>query len=123
VKKFNDFPCRKNVVYSFRIMCSQPRKLHEMGSRVLMSDMNPLFEKLPENFRPLMLQLDKRLSRLNSPNHRRHGQNILFGDGSIKYLKQRCVGVTNDDIFTLIGTQVYKGCEVPSCDADTFLAP
>ena len=55
--------------------------------------------------------------------HPRRGQNVLFGDGSVSFRKKRCVGVADDDIFTLRNTLFYQGHEVPSCRTDTFLAP
>jgi hypothetical protein len=86
--------------------------------------MNPLFESLPSDFgQPLKLRLDARLLKVNSVNHKRKGQNVLFSDGSVKFVKTRLVGANNDDIFTLRDTQLYQGCEVPTCDTDDFLAP
>jgi hypothetical protein len=89
-----------------------------------MADRNPLFEKLPKEFsRQLKLQLTGNLKTLNSINHNRSGQNVLFDDGRVEFLKTRSIGITNDDIYTLQDTDVYQGCEVPSCETDAFLAP
>jgi prepilin-type processing-associated H-X9-DG protein len=86
--------------------------------------MNPLFENLPDDFsKPLNLPLDDRLLNVNSINHRRKGQNVLFCDGAVKFVKTRRVGASNDDIFTLRGKRFYKGNEVPTCETDNFLAP
>jgi len=66
------------------------------------------------------------LLTLNSINHNRHGQNVLFCNGSVKFTKKRHTNISNDDIFTLQemsqGCEV-RGCEVPSCETDAFLAP
>jgi len=87
-----------------------------------MADWNPLFEKLPDDYsKQLNLRLNKQLLSLNSKNHNRRGQNILFGDGRVEFLKTRFIGT--DDIFTLQDTDVYRGCEAPSCETDFFLAP
>ena len=87
-----------------------------------MADLNPLFESLPEDFsKEFILHPNKKLLTVNSINHNRRGQNVLFGDGSVEFLKKRIIGA--DDIFTLQNTNVYYGCELPSCVSDFFLAP
>ncbi len=89
-----------------------------------MADRNPLFEKLPVDFsRQLQLQLNRKLLTLNSINHNRRGQNVMFGDGHVKFQKTRFIDISDDDIFTLQDTDIYQGCEVPSCETDSFLAP
>lgn len=124
VPNYNDFPARRYVTYSFRIKCSKPAKRSLLGQEVLMSDLNPLFERLPQNYStPLKLQLDKGLLTLNSINHNRRGQNVMFGDGCIKFVEMRHIGIPEDDIFTLQNTDIYQGVEVPSCETDAFLAP
>jgi prepilin-type processing-associated H-X9-DG protein len=91
---------------------------------VLMADLNALFERLPRDYsNPLKLRVDKELSTRNSINHRRRGQNVLFGDGSVKFQKVRFIGIEKDDIYTLQGVRFYQGNEVPSRDADIFCAP
>jgi len=120
---YNDFPDRKCVTYSFRIMQNKAPRESMFGGKILMSDSNPLFEELPDHSRQLILQLNDKLLTINSMGHNRNGQNILFGDGSVKFVNGRRIGIDNDDIFTLWNTPVYKGCEVPTCEADVFLAP
>jgi prepilin-type processing-associated H-X9-DG protein len=88
-----------------------------------MADRNPLFEELPDFNKPLSLRLNKSLLTLNSINHSRRGQNVLFGDGRVEFLKTRHIGISEDDIFTLQDTDIYQGCEVPSNETDFFLAP
>jgi len=127
VQDYNDFPARKYITYSFRIICQRPMKRSQFGAKVLMADLNPLSEKLPEDYsKSLKLRLDEDMLRLNSINHNRTGQNVLSGDGSARFTKIRQVGVAEDDIFTLqdmsSGCEV-KGCEVPSCETDAFCAP
>lgn len=120
----NDFPNRRYVPYSLRLICEKPARISTFGRRVIMSDLNPLFENLPDDFnRPLNVPLTERLLRQNSINHRRKGQNVLFCDDSVTFNRTRRVSATNDDIFTLQGTSLYEGIEVPTCEADDFLAP
>jgi hypothetical protein len=124
VKDYNDFLDRKHVTLSFRIRCDKPQGTFPSDRRILISDLNPLFESLPRpDTGTLLVQLNKELSNLNSINHNRRGQNVLLEDGSVKFLKTRCFGVTDDDIFTLQNTEVYHGVEVPLSESDTFLAP
>ncbi len=124
VKDYNDFPDRKHVTFSFRIRCDKPQGAYPSGQRILISDLNPLFESLPgPDAKAPVIQLNKELSNFNSINHNRSGQNVLLDDGSVKFLKTRCFGVAGDDIFTLQNTKVYQGVEVPLSETDTFLAP
>ena len=122
LSKFKDFPGRRYVTYSFRISCRQTRNSKLLCRNVIMADWNPLFEELLDNFsKQFSLRLNKKLLTLNSINHNRRGQNVLFGDGRVEFLKTRFIGT--DDIFTLQDTDVYQGCEAPSCETDFFLAP
>ena len=124
IKKLKDFPSRRYVTYSFQINCRKTAIGKLLCRKVIMADMNPLFEKLPEDFsKQFRLQLTRALLTLNSINHNRRGQNVLFGDGHIEFLKNRSIGISEDDIYTLQDTDVYQGCEVPSCETDFFLAP
>ena len=124
VRKYNDFPDKSCITYSLRIKGNKPRKACPPDEKALIADLNPLFEVLPHNYStPLRIRLNRKLLTLNSINHNRRGQNVLFGDGSVKFLKSRRLGLTADDIFTLQNTDLYQGVEVPSRETDTFLAP
>ena len=124
INNYNDFPGRGYVTYSFRISGNKGDKKSSAGRKVLIADLNPLFEKLPNDYSgQFLLKLNKDLLAINSINHNRRGQNVLFGDGSYKFIKKRHTDISTDDIFTLQGTDVYQGVEVPSCEADVFLAP
>jgi hypothetical protein len=123
-QSLHDFPNRKYISYSLRLICEPSPSVSSLGRRLIISDMNPLFENLPTDFtQPLNLPLNDRLMKLNSNNHQRKGQNVLFSDSSVQFVKTRRVGAENDDMFTLRGTNFYEGCEVPKCDEDDFLAP
>jgi hypothetical protein len=79
---------------------------------------------LPQDFsKPLEIRVDEDLLNLNSINHNYRGQNILRGDGSIRFSKKRFFGITQDDIYTLQNILNYNGTERPSCETDDFFAP
>jgi prepilin-type processing-associated H-X9-DG protein len=118
-KDYNDFPSRKLVTYSFRIGC--PKGAAETGRQVIVADMSPVFETLPSPSEPINIS-DELLKR-NSANHSGRGQNVLFCDGSVQFVKSRKVGPSLDDIFTIQNTIAYQGTEMPSSEADAFLAP
>jgi hypothetical protein len=125
IQNFNDFPYRQQITYSYRISCPKSSaKRVSPRLRALMSDMNTLFEKLPRDYsRPLRIRLNKDLSTLNSINHNRRGQSILFEDGCVEFCKKRFIGITADDPFTLRNTNTYNGTENPDCETDFFIAP
>ena len=124
-KDLCDFPSRKFVTYSFRLMPPKAESVSNLSTqRVLMSDLNPLFEKLPQDYsKSLTLTPDEVQLNANSANHNRRGQNVLFGDGRVEFVGSRRLGPARDDIFTLQNTNVYRGCEVPANESDAFLAP
>ncbi|MGA2092121.1 MAG: H-X9-DG-CTERM domain-containing protein [Sedimentisphaerales bacterium] len=121
-KDYNDFPSRRMVVFSFRIGCPKDGSM-DVGRKVIISDMNPIFEKLPPvTEQKLLIQnLADELLKRNSPNHNGRGQNVLFCDGSVTFVKTRIID--NDDIFTLQNTPKYEGTELPASEKDAFLAP
>jgi prepilin-type processing-associated H-X9-DG protein len=124
IRTYKDFPDRRYITYSFQISCRGVGDSKLLFRKVLMADLSPLFEKLPKDFdKPLKLRLNLELLTRNSINHKRRGQNVLFGDGHTEFLKTRFINLSKDDIFTLQDTDVYQGCEVPSCETDFFLAP
>jgi hypothetical protein len=127
VRDYRDFPARGYVTYSIRLRYPKSNRPYLYGRRVLIADLSPLFEKLPEDFsKPLRLKLSTPLLTQNSINHNRRGQNVLCCDGSVIFIKTRQIGTATDDIFTLKemsdGSEV-RGCERPSSEADAFLAP
>jgi len=124
---YRDFPGRNYVTYSFRLLSPRVAGFTQQGRKILIADLNPLFENIPSDFStPFRLKLDASKFKLNSKNHNRKGQNVLFCDGRVKFLTTRRVNISKDDIFTLQqmcpGCEI-KGCEWPSCDSDTYLAP
>jgi prepilin-type processing-associated H-X9-DG protein len=125
IETLRDFPDRRYITYSFRIDCRKNSGGELHCRKVLLADLSPLFENLPDDYgKPFELQLNKRLLTINSINHKRKGQNVLFGDGHVEFVKKRFIDhLSTDDIFTLRNTDVYRGYETPSCTTDFFLAP
>jgi len=123
-QNYNDFPSREYMTYSFKISCGSSTSGKLICRKVLMADLSPLFEELPRDYsQSLGLRLTRDLLTQNSINHKRRGQNVLFGDGRVEFIKTRFTSLSEDDIFTLRDTDIYQGCELPSCESDIFLAP
>ncbi|MFC1738635.1 hypothetical protein ACFL1G_06270 [Planctomycetota bacterium] len=122
--KHYDFPTRDHITYSLRISCPATKIQQTSGDHALIADLNPLFEELPEDYSgQLKRKLTDQLAKRNSINHNRRGQNVLFCNGAVKFIKTRHTNITEDDIFTLRDTEIYTGVEVPSSEEDAFLAP
>jgi hypothetical protein len=123
LQQYNDFPGRTYVTYSFRIPCNQTTN-KSTNRKVLVADLSPLFENLPKDYsEQLKLELSKEQLTLNSINHNRRGQNVMYCDGTVQFIKSRHATISNDDIFTLRDITVYQGNELPACDTDIFVAP
>lgn len=121
-KEYNDFPKRTFVTYSFRIGCPKAG-LEKMGRQVIIADMSPIFENVSASKKELLINISDELLKRNSPNHGGRGQNTLFCDGSVMFVKDRTVDASADDIYTIQGKQTYQGVELPASEADAFLAP
>jgi hypothetical protein len=123
IQNNNDFPTRQHITYSIRICCKEPT-VEMLAQKVLMADLSPLFEALPSDFsQPLDIPVDEKLLNLNSTNHNYRGQNLLSGNGSVRFTSKRRIGITRDDIYTLVNVLNYNGTERPSCETDSFIAP
>lgn len=124
----NDFPSRKYVTYSFRLIHEQDGRKLATQRIPIMADANPLFENCPESedcykhreFEPI--RLSDKLMRANSKNHRGKGQHVMFSDSSTVFMKNRIID-NSDDIFTIKDKRTYRGVESPSSAADIFLVP
>jgi len=123
-----DFPDRRYISYSFKLICEPNKAVLPKSQIPLMSDTNPIFEnclKDPYSFsKPEFdpVKLNAKLLKINSSSHRGKGQNIMFSDGTVKFASQRTFG-QNDDIFTVKDLDTYRGTESPSSETDTFLVP
>jgi len=123
-----DFPSRCNLSYSFVLFGDGTFSPARTGRKVIAGDMNPVFEKIPcqqsiyqklNDFEKVLL--NEQLRQMMSANHAGRGQNILYSDGSVEFLKTRVVN--GDDIFTVSGVDCYTGRELPADERDVFLAP
>lgn len=121
-REYKDFPNRTFVTYSFRIGCPKAG-LEKMGRQIIIADMSPVFANVSASEKPLIVNLNDALLKQNSPNHGGRGQNTLFCDGSVVFVKGRTVDVSLDDIYTIQNTKTYQGVGLPASDADAFLAP
>ena len=121
-KGYNDFPKRNLVTYSFRVGCPKAG-LEKMGRQVIIADVSPIFANVSSSEKALNINICEALLKQNSPNHGGRGQNVLFCDGSVAFIKNRYVDISLDDIYTIQNTQTYHGVELPTSEADTFLAP
>ena len=132
LEQLYDFPSRNNISYSFMLLCDKTGNPLQLRRRIIAGDLNPVFvsvfDKMPcqQNIYQRMSQFDRlmlnqQLMQSLSTNHRGRGQNVLYCDGSVEYIKDRVVN--GDDIFTVEGVNAYTGLESPACDTDIFLAP
>jgi hypothetical protein len=123
-----DFPDRRYITYSFKLICDANKAVRPNARTPLMADANPIFETCLKNEKCLSktefepVTLSEKLLRVNSSSHRGRGQNILFSDGTVMFSEQRLYG-QDDDIFTLKDLNVYRGTETASSEADVFLVP
>jgi len=123
-----DFPNRRYITYSFKLISDSNKALYPTSSTPLMSDTNPVFEPcgkspdclLKNEFEPVTLT--GKLLKINSSSHRGKGQNVMFSDGTVKFLSDRLVD-ENDDIFTATGQDTYKGTETASSEKEVVLVP
>jgi prepilin-type processing-associated H-X9-DG protein len=124
-RDYNDFPKRNYVTYSFRISCPKSAGINA-GRQVIISDKSPVFEQAlcsPPSNKEFLVNLTDELLNRNSSNHAGRGQNVLFCDGSVTFIRKRHVDSSMDDIFTIQGKKTYTGTEMPESDSDAFLAP
>ena len=128
VELYNDFPSKSHISFSFRLCCETRDRAKFTRRQVVMADMNPLSEKMPDDHdQPFRIELSEEILNFNSANHNRRGQNVMFCDGSVEFTKNRLVGdAQDDDIFSLTEMQCgdeVTGCETPSNSDDAFLVP
>ena len=117
-KGLNGFPDPSNNSYATNIVTGPQRRSDLDPNGPLAGDMNPLVET-PAS------PIDARQMPLNSRSHGgpRGGQNVLYPDFSVRFVRNPNVGIDNDDIYRLIGVQEYTGRERPTLRSDAFLIP
>ncbi len=124
VADYDDFPSRQYIAYSPRKRCADAPNGQGLCEGPILSDSNPIFDNgAAVTFKK---RLDQAIMRANSKNHRGKGQNVLYHDGSVKFIRIRLIA--EDDIFTLsdgmcCGDEVDDSEMFPSREADVFLAP
>jgi len=130
LEAMQDFASRAQVSYSLRLRKGgPPLRGSEGGTVPVLSDQNPLFAGFDAHGqRELNVASHPDLLQGNSPNHAGLGQNLLYGDGAVRFSPQRWVGPGQDDIFTIQSETggalgVYRGNELPRSDDDSFIAP
>jgi type II secretory pathway pseudopilin PulG len=96
---------------------------HLPADFALMSDKNPGFATIasavvapPHNAPPL------EMAAINSFNHQRAGQNVLFAAGYVKFVPNPYCGVGGDNIFTALTPQRMNG-EHPALDGPGYIGP
>jgi hypothetical protein len=125
VAEHDDFPLRGYITYSPRKRCSDSDMKRGLCDGPMLSDRNPIFDNdgPAETFKK---RLDEAIMRANSRNHRGKGQNVLYSDGSVRFITIRLV--KNDDIFALSdgmrhGDELSEREVLPKYKGDIFLAP
>lgn len=108
-------PVWSNIGYSYIDELSAYHHHWAQGGHVaILADRNPLF--YGHNLRQV---------NINSLNHNRIGQNVLYDDGSVFWTRSPNVGPRHDNIWT-IGSPpvlVYTGVEEPTSRNDIILVP
>ncbi len=109
------FPDPRNCSYDSINVGGPTPRYGSLPHRPYMADANPLF-------------VDGRFHRIdpgsNSPNHgRSRGQNVLAIDGSADWYRSPTFGRTRDNIWQAGTVRIYRGAEVQTSIADTFLVP
>jgi len=64
-----------------------------------------------------------RVNRRVSENHPDGGQNVLYVDGHVTWVRHCYVGVNGNNIFLAEGIYTYTGEEKPVSKIDTFVLP
>lgn len=125
LKALQDFTHRHQVNYSFLLILDRQSFFAKQNEAVpIGSDQNPIFADYDSgNPTVLDLSLHQELLNRNSANHAGRGQNLLFGDGHVRFSTKRHVGLHEDDIFTLNDILQYDGDEQPSAEHDILHAP
>lgn len=112
VRKYNDFPQQNMCSYDAQNMTGPFVSLY-FGKRIpYQSDANPLFDGPAPGTDPQLR---------NSLSHDARGQNVLFSDGSVIFLRSPVVG--KDNIWQAGSKITYEGNEAPTHQTDSFLVP
>lgn len=122
VRSHRGFIEPRNISYATQNMAGVRPSLSGSPQLVVAGDDNPFFEDgVPA------LDLAARKIGLSDPAaqnsraHRRHGQNLLQADGTVRWTTTPASGVNGDNVWTLSGAPSYTGREGPLTNTDTHL--
>jgi len=111
------FPDPRNSSFAWQYVTGPMRRDQTNAEVPIASDMTPLAEIRQPRIHASELP----------PNSQSHGQpggqNVLYGNVSVRFVKNPNAGVDNDDIYRLIGVEEYTGRERPMLRSDAFLIP
>jgi len=116
-----DFPSPRNLAYTYQhclngpIRRDQPELISVAHQYAIVSERHPVF--VEGRFRR------DRIGRDVSDNHGGSGQNVLYLDGSVRWVKSGHVGVNRNNIWLIDGVYEYRGDEAPASPVDSFLLP
>ncbi len=116
-----DLPKGFPLGFSVRIIQHNDR-LDGGASDLIISDRNPIFDdmRLADQDMLDISRIAKQFLEMNSTNHQNRGQNILRRDLGVQFANSRLLPVSNDDIYTIRGTNHYDGTQMPE-PGDEFL--
>jgi len=117
----DDFPSPRNLAYTYQhclngpIRRDQPELISVAHQYAIVSERHPVF--VDGRFRR------DRIGRDVSDNHSGSGQNVLYLDGSVRWVRSGHVGVNRNNIWLIDGVYEYRGDEAPASPVDSFLLP
>ena len=119
-----DFPSPEAVGYSYQhtfganeLRRSDPAVATVATSMAILADQSPVFDE-PQPRAPAHPNADA-----NSHNHGQTGQNVLYLDMHVDWVRTPDAGVMGDNIYLAKGVKTYNGDERPTGPTDTFLLP
>jgi len=119
-----DFPSARSVGYSYQhtfgsneLRRSDPALAAVVESMAILADQTPAFPQGRIRTGP------QRAESGNSLNHGQTGQNVLYLDMHVAWVRTPAAGVMGNNIYLVEGVAVYRGDETPAGPTDTFLLP
>ncbi len=119
-----DFPSPDAVGFSYQhtfganeLRRTDPAVATVAESMAILADQSPVFDQR-QTRGPARPDADA-----NSHNHGQTGQNVLYLDMHVAWVKTPDAGVMGDNIYLARGVTTYDGDEAPVGPTDTFLLP
>ena len=116
IEELDDFPSVANCSYDSHNVAGSPIRIDSSPTMPIYADRNPLFagNQFHADQDPLR----------NSPSHDDGaGQNVLFLDGHVEWMKVPVYGNHQDNIWSVEGVEDYRGDEFPKRPDDAFIIP